>query len=54
VGAILGAAVPLAETLDDAWQIAVLAAAAVALALRAPPILVLAAGALTGLAIALI
>jgi chromate transporter len=54
VGAILGAAVPLAQALDDAWQLAVLAGAALALALRAPPIAVLAGGALTGLAIALI
>jgi chromate transporter len=50
VGAILGAAVPLAQALDEWWQVAVLAAAAVLLALRRPPIWALAGGALVGLA----
>jgi chromate transporter len=49
-GAILGAAVPLAQPIDDAWQWIVLAAAAVALALRVPPIYTLIGGALIGLA----
>jgi chromate transporter len=53
VGAILGAAVTLAATLDTWWQPAVLAVAAAALALRASPILVLLGGALAGLAAAL-
>lgn len=52
-GAILGAAVTLAVTLDTWWQPAVLAVAAAALALRASPILVLLGGALAGLAAAL-
>jgi chromate transporter len=47
-GAILGAAILLAAALGPAWQWAVLAAAAVALAFRAPPILVLLAGAAAG------
>ena len=49
IGAILGAAVLLAEALDDAWQWAVLALAAVALALGRSPLLVLLAGAAAGL-----
>jgi chromate transporter len=49
VGAILGAAVPLAQALDEWWQFAVLAAAAALLALRRPPIWALAAGAFAGL-----
>ena len=49
VGAILGAAILLATALDEAWQWGVLAAAAVALALRGPPVLVLLGGAAVGL-----
>jgi chromate transporter len=49
-GAILGAAVPLATAIHAAWQWGVLAAAAVALALRVPPIAVLVGGASVGLA----
>jgi chromate transporter len=49
VGAILGAAVLLATALGPFWQWAVLAAAALALALRAPAILVLLGGAAAGL-----
>jgi chromate transporter len=53
VGAILGAAVPLASAIGEPWQVAVLAAAAVLLALRRPPLWALGGGALAGLAIAL-
>ena len=49
VGAILGAAVLLAGALDDAWQWAVLALAALALALGRSPLVVLLAGAAAGL-----
>ena len=51
IGAIAGSAVPLALALTDAWQYAVLAAAAVALfALRRGPVLtLLAAGAIGAL-----
>jgi chromate transporter len=49
-GAILGAAVPLLGALERPWQWGVLAAAALALLLRVPPILVLVGGALIGLA----
>jgi chromate transporter len=49
VGAILGAAVLLAGALEDAWQWAVLAVAALALALGRSPLLVLLAGAAAGL-----
>jgi chromate transporter len=52
VGAILGAAVPLAQALGEWWQAAVLAAAAVLLALGRPPLWALAGGATCGLAIA--
>jgi chromate transporter len=52
VGAILGAAVPLARALTQPWQLAVLAAAALALLARRPVALVLAGGALAGLAAA--
>ncbi len=45
IGAILGAAVILAGALEDAWQWAVLAGAALALALGRSPLLVLRAGA---------
>jgi chromate transporter len=48
-GAILGATVPLFEPLDEVWQYAVLAAAAVVLLLGRPPIWVLAGGAVAGL-----
>jgi chromate transporter len=50
VGAIFGAAVPLAAGIDEPWQYAVLLLAAIALALGRPPVLVLAGGALAGLA----
>jgi chromate transporter len=53
VGAILGAAVPLAAALEDWWQLAVLAGAAVVLAAGRTPILALAGGALAGLVISL-
>jgi chromate transporter len=48
-GAILGAAVPLFRALEDWWQFAVLAGAALLLALGRPAILALAAGAVVGL-----
>jgi len=50
VGAILGAAVPLAAALDEPWQVVVAVAAAVALLLRAAPIGVLVGGAAVGVA----
>jgi chromate transporter len=53
VGAILGAAVPLATGVDEVWQVAVLAAAGLLLALGRPPLWALAGGALTGLLVAL-
>ena len=53
VGAILGAAVPLVMGVDEAWQIAVLAAAGLLLALRRPPLWALGGGALAGLVVAL-
>ena len=49
VGAILGAAILLATALGPAWQWAVLAGAALALALNRPAVLVLLAGAAAGL-----
>jgi chromate transporter len=49
-GAILGAAVPLLRSLQHGWQWAVLAAAALALVARVPPIWVLVCGGLAGLA----
>jgi chromate transporter len=49
VGAIFGAALPLAAALHEPWQYAVLGAAALALAAARPPIWVLAGGALAGL-----
>jgi chromate transporter len=52
VGAILGAAVPLAQGIAEWWQAAVLAAAAVLLALGRSPLWPLAGGAATGLLIA--
>ena len=48
VGAILGASVPLVGALEEGWQWAVLAAAAVALALRRPPFWALVGGAVAG------
>ena len=48
VGAILGAAVPLAGALEASWQVAVAVAAAVALAARRSPIAVLLAAAAAG------
>ena len=51
IGAILGAAVILAGALEDAWQWAVLAAAAAALALGRSPLLVLLTGAAAGVLI---
>ena len=51
IGAILGAAVILAGALEDAWQWAVLAAAAAALALGRSPLLVLLTGAAAGVVI---
>jgi chromate transporter len=53
VGAVLGAAVPLARAIGEPWQVAVLAAAALALLARLAPVWVLAAGAAAGLAAAL-
>ena len=53
VGAILGAAVPLATALGEWWQAVVLAGAAVLLVLRRAPPWALAGGAVAGLAVAL-
>jgi chromate transporter len=53
VGAIVGAAVPLAGALGPAWQYAVLAAATAALMLRRPPLAALLGGAAAGLVAAL-
>jgi chromate transporter len=53
VGAIIGAAVPLAAGVDEAWQVAVLAAAAGLLLARRPALWVLAGGAAAGAAAAL-
>ncbi|HKH17078.1 MAG TPA: chromate efflux transporter [Solirubrobacteraceae bacterium] len=52
VGAILGAAVPLAMGLGEWWQAAVLAAATALLAVGRAPLWALASGALAGLAVA--
>jgi chromate transporter len=49
VGAILGAAVPLFDALEEPWQYGVLALAAAVLALRRPPFWVLVGGAAAGL-----
>ncbi len=49
VGAIVGAAVPLAAGLEEPWMIAVAIACALALLLRRAPIVVLLVGALAGL-----
>ncbi len=54
VGAILGAAVPLASALADWWQLAVLAGAAVVLLLGRGPLVALAGGAVAGLVSALV
>jgi chromate transporter len=53
VGAILGAAVPLAAALQDWWQVAVLAGAALLLALGRGPMWALLGGGATGLVVAL-
>jgi chromate transporter len=53
VGAILGAAVPLFGALEQGWQYAVLAAAAVLLTLGRPALWALGGGALAGLAAAI-
>ena len=52
VGAILGAAVPLTAALDEWWQAAVLAAAALVLLLGRAPLWALGGGAVAGLAVA--
>ena len=49
VGAILGASIPLVRALEEGWQWAVLAAAAIALALGRPAFWALAGGAVAGL-----
>jgi chromate transporter len=51
IGAILGAAVLLAEAFEETWQWGVLAGAAILLALSRSPLLALLAGAVAGLAI---
>jgi chromate transporter len=48
-GAVLGAAVPLFQALEDGWQYAVLAGAALLLALGRPPLWALVGGAVAGL-----
>jgi chromate transporter len=53
VGAILGAAVPLAMGLEEWWQLAVLCGAALPLLLGRSPLWPLGGGALAGLAVAL-
>ena len=54
IGAILGAAIPLASALTDSWQFALLAAAAVSLlALRRGVVLTLLAAGAVGVAAAL-
>jgi chromate transporter len=54
VGAILGAAVPLADALQEWWQGAVLAGAALVLLLGRGPLWALLGGAATGLVVALV
>lgn len=54
VGAILGAAVPLAAAIEEPWQLVVAAAAALALLTPRPPIVVLLGAALAGIAAALL
>jgi chromate transporter len=53
IGAILGSAVPLAGALDQPWQYAVLAGAAVLLALRRGVVPTLLAAAAVGILVAL-
>ena len=53
IGAILGAAVPLAAGVEEPWQVAVAVAAAVALLARRPPILVLIGAGVAGVIAAL-
>lgn len=53
-GAILGAAVPLLGSIHQPWQWAVLAVAGVALLRKVPPLAVLVAGALAGVATTLV
>ena len=48
IGAIIGAAVPLAAGLEEPWMVAVAITAALALLLRRAPIIVLLAGAIAG------
>ena len=54
IGAIIGAAVPLADALAEPWQVAVAVLAAVALLARRTPITVLLGGAVAGLLAALL
>ena len=54
VGAILGAAVPLAAGIEEPWQVAVAVVAAAALLLRRAPIVVLLGAAAVGVAAALL
>jgi chromate transporter len=54
VGAILGAAVPLAQALQEWWQVAVLAGAALVLLLGRSPFAALAGGGVTGLLVAVL
>ena len=49
IGAIIGAAVPLAAGLDEIWMIVFAVVAAVALVVGSAPIVVIVAGAITGL-----
>jgi chromate transporter len=49
VGAILGAAVPLVQSLEEWWQFAILGVAAAALVVRLPPFWLLVGGAAGGL-----
>jgi chromate transporter len=53
-GAILGAAVPLVTAIHATWQWVVLAAAAIALLARVPPLAVLVAGAIAGVGTTLV
>jgi chromate transporter len=54
VGAILGAAVPLLEALQEWWQAAVLAGAALVLLLGRSPVVALAGGGIAGLLVAVL
>jgi chromate transporter len=49
IGAIIGAAVPLAAGLDELWMVAVALVSAAALALGRAPVIVLVAGAVSGI-----